>query len=143
MSLSRWYFGVSQLARSSLFFCYKLMAYFKNMARQLITDLRENVITLLEENQSLRKWKEVRGEDIKSLWEKNMNMITAFQDKNKDAWEKNMTLWKETMTLWDNVMTLLMDEVEVWGEDLGKWKTGLDLWKKELDLWEEEQEFLG
>ncbi|KFM01021.1 hypothetical protein AS27_07152 [Aptenodytes forsteri] len=142
MSLSRWYFRVSQFTRSSLLFGYKLMVYFKNIARQLITDVQEKVITL-EENQSLWKWQEIRRENISSLWEKKKDMITAFQDKNKVAWEKNMTLWKKTMTLWSNVKTLLMDEVEVWGEDLDQWKIGLDLWKKELDLWKEEQEFLG
>ncbi|KFQ93207.1 hypothetical protein Y956_05212 [Nipponia nippon] len=143
MSLSRWYFRVSQFTRSPLFFGYKLMVYFKNMSRQLITDLQEKVITLLEENQSLQKWKDIRREDIKSLWEKNRDTITAFQDKNNVAWEKNMTLWKKNMTLWSNVKTLLMAEVEVWGEDLDQWQIGLDLWKKELDLWKDEQEFLG
>lgn len=119
------------------------MVYFKNIARQLITDVQEKVIMLLEENQSLWKWQEIRRENIISLWEKNRDMITAFQDKNKVAWEKNMTFWKKNMTLWSNVKTLLMDEVEAWGEDLDQWKIGLDLWKKELDLWKEEQEFLG
>jgi len=119
------------------------MVYFKTMTSQLITDLQEKIITFLEEKQNLRKWKEIRRENIKSLWPKNRDMITAFQDKNKIAWGKNMTLWKKTMTLWNNVQTLLMDEVEVWEEDLDQWKTGLDLWKEELDLWKEELEFLG
>lgn len=95
MSLSRWYFRVSQFARSSLFFGYKLMVHFKIMASQLITDLQEKAITFLEENQSLKKRKEVRRENNKSLWEKNRDMIPAFQDKNKVAWEKNITFWKK------------------------------------------------
>ncbi|KGL91539.1 hypothetical protein N301_14893, partial [Charadrius vociferus] len=142
MSLSRWYFRVSQFARSSLFFGYKLMVHFKIMASQLITDLQEKAITLLEENQSPKKCKEVRRKNNKSLWEKSRDMIPAFQDKNKVPWEKNITLWKKNVTLWSNGKTVLMEEVEVWGEDLDQWTIRLDLWEKELDLWKENQEFL-
>lgn len=71
------------------------MVHFKIMASQLITDLQEKAITFLEENQSLKKRKEVRRENNKSLWEKNRDMIPAFQDKNKVAWEKNITFWKK------------------------------------------------
>ncbi|KFQ01076.1 hypothetical protein N330_08354, partial [Leptosomus discolor] len=111
----------------------------------IITDLQEKVITLVEENQSLRKWKETRRENIKSLWGKNKDMITDFQEKNTIAWEKNMTLSKKNHDSLEhvNVKTLLMDEVDVWGKDLDQEKIGLYLWKKELDLWKEEQEFLG
>lgn len=143
MSLSRWYFRFSQLAKSSVFLGYKLTVYFRNLTSQLIADLQEKVIALLEENQTFRKWKETKVEGLKFLWEGNRDMITAFQDKNMAAWEKNMALWKKNMNFWDNVNTLLMDEIEVWEKDLVQWKAGLDLWKKELDLWKEEQEFLG
>lgn len=66
------------------------MVYFRNMTSQIITDLKEKARTFLEEKQSLRKWKEIRRESIKSLREKSRGMITVFQDKNK---EKNITLW--------------------------------------------------
>lgn len=45
------------------------------------------------------------------------NMIRAFQDKNKVAWEENITLWgrkSPNNSPWRNVKTLLMDEVEIW-----------------------------
>lgn len=119
MALSRWYFRVSQFLRSSLFFSYKLMVYFRNMTSQIITDLQEEARTFLEEKQSLRYWKEIRRENIKSLQEKkkSRDMIRAFQDKNKVAWEEKITLWgKKTPnnSPWRNVKTLLMDEVEGW-----------------------------
>lgn len=143
MSLSRWYLRLLELARSSVFLVYTITVYFKNMASPLITDLQEKVTALQKENQSVRKWKEITLENLKSFWEENGDMISAFQDKSKAAWEKNMTLWKKTMTFWNSVNILLKDEEEIWGKGLVQWKAELDLWKNELDLWEEEQEFLG
>lgn len=74
------------------------MVYLRNMTSQIITDLQEKARTFSEEKQSPRKWKEIRRENIESLWEKYKDMITAIQDKNKVAWEENITLRKKKKT---------------------------------------------
>lgn len=129
MSLSRWYFRFSQLAKSSVFLGYKLTVYFRNLTSQLIADLQEKVIALLEENQTFRKWKETKVEGLKFLWEGNRDMITAFQDKNMAAWEKNMALWKKKHEL----LGQCQHSTNGWNWSLGKGPSPMEGWDGPLE----------
>lgn len=145
MALSRWYFRVSQFLRSSLFFSYKLMVYFRNMTSQIITDLQEEARTFLEEKQSLRYWKEIRRENIKSLQEKKKyDQSIPRQEQGCLGGEYHSVGEKNPRQF---PLEKCQDSTNGWsgglGENLDWWKIELDFRRRELELWKEVQEFPG
>lgn len=106
------------------------------MTSQIITDLQEEARTFLEEKQSLRYWKEIRRENIKSLQEKKnqgYDQSIPRQEQGCLGGEYH-SVGKKTPdnSPWRNVKTLLMDEVEGWerlwtGGKLG-WTLGGGNW---------------
>lgn len=100
------------------------MVYFKNMISQLITDLQEKAITLLEEKQSRRKWKEIRRENIKSLWGKKQEYDHSFPRQEQGC------LGKEYESLEKR-----HDPLEKCQGPTNRWSGGLGRGSRPLENW--------